>query len=115
MLKQFVLPINVKVSYRAFGSSHKCVRGGIEYRMFTDELFAKLKIDDAFAGFTITLAGDCAVAVGGAKAVLFSSDEEVKIRLPRKTACVFGEELRIVEIGGGDVLVRGKIGGVRFE
>ncbi len=83
--------------------------------MFTDELFAKLKIDDAFAPFTVTMAGDCAVAVSGVKSVLFSSYEEIKIRLSKRTVVLFGTELRIVEIGGGDVLVRGKIGGVRFE
>ena len=49
------------------------------------------------------------------KGVVYSSDEEVRVRLRGGALTVRGEELVIAEIGGGDVLVRGKVKGVELD
>lgn len=83
--------------------------------MFLREALGKLKIDDVFVPFTVTMLGDGGVVASGIKGVVFSSDTEIKMRLARKTLTVRGEELSITEIGGGDVYIRGVVKGVDFD
>lgn len=83
--------------------------------MFYNEALGKLKIDDVFVPYTVTLLGDGGVVASGIKGVVFSSDTEIKMRLARKTLTVRGESLVIAEIGGGDVFVRGDVKGVDFD
>lgn len=105
----------VRFVCRVFVLGHKPLCHGIIYRMFYDEILEKFRIEDAFAPFTVAMFGNTEVVAGGVKAVLFSSAEEVKVRFSKKCAIFRGKDLRIVEIGGGDVLVRGEISEVEFE
>ena len=88
---------------------------GITFNMFWDEVIGKLRTDAALASFSVTVLGRAGVAVSGVKGVVYSSDEEVRVRLRGGALTVRGEELVIAEIGGGDVLVRGKVKGVELD
>lgn len=86
----------------------------IEFNMFIDEIKGKLN-GVRNAAFSVTLIGRGDVCVSGIKNVLSISTEEIKMRLAGGSVAVSGEELVIVEIGGGDALIKGRIGGVSFE
>lgn len=77
--------------------------------MFLDDVISKLGADAAAAAFSVTVLGRCGVAVSGTKGVVFYSDEEVRLRLRSGAVSVRGEELVIAEMGGGDVLIRGRV------
>lgn len=94
---------------------HSAVKCGISFNMFLKEALEKLKIDDAFVPYTVTLFGDGGVALSGIKGIVFASDAEVRVRLGRRTLTVRGEELNIAQIGGGDIFVRGAVKGVEFD
>lgn len=94
---------------------HSAAAHDISFNMFLKEALGKLKMDDAFVPYTVTLFGDGGVALSGIKGVVFSSDTEVRVRLGRRTLTVRGEELIIAQIGGGDIFVRGAVKGVEFD
>lgn len=83
--------------------------------MFWDETLAKLKTDAALMPFTVTVLGNVGVAAAGVKRVLSASADEVKISVKGCVLTVKGEKLVIAEMGGGDILVRGRVTGVGFE
>lgn len=72
-------------------------------------------MEDAFAPYTVTLMGGGHVVVSGVKAVVYSSDSEVRVRCGKGTLTVRGENLAIAEIGGGDAYIRGGVKGVDID
>ena len=95
--------------------SHTNVGFGINCDMFWDETLAKLKTDAALMPFTVTVLGNTGVAAAGVKRVLSASADEVKMSVKGCVLTVRGEKLVIAEMGGGDILVRGRVTGVGFE
>ena len=87
----------------------------ISLNMFVDEIQKKLKIVDDILPFTLTFIGDNSLIACGVKSVILSSEENIKLKLKHKIIDIVGKELNISEIGGGDVYVKGIIGGVNFE
>ncbi len=53
--------------------------------------------------------------VCGVKRVIFSSDKQFKIALNAGKMTIGGTNLKIVEMGGGDVFLEGKIDKIEFE
>lgn len=75
----------------------------------------KLNIKNEILPFTLTMLSRSKMMVSGIKSVMLSGDKELKFRLPSGSVTITGEDLQIVEIGGGDVYVKGNIGGISFE
>lgn len=75
----------------------------------------KFNITNEILPFTLTMLSRSKMMVSGVKSVLLSSENELKFRLTSGSLAVSGESLRIVEIGGGDVYIKGTIGGLQFE
>ena len=82
--------------------------------MFVDELKLKLKIEDV-CSFTVSVFDNKYVSCEGVKNVVFSSDEQVKLRVKKHLVIIEGKGLKIVEIGDGNALILGEIFGVRYE
>lgn len=83
--------------------------------MFKDEVKGKLNIKSELLPFCLTMIGRDKTVVSGVKSVLTSSAESLRLRLLGEVIVIEGEGLCIAEIGGGDVYVKGKVGGVSFE
>lgn len=83
--------------------------------MFFDDVVSKLKADRATAPFVVTLPGSAGAEISGVKRVIFFSSDEVRLAAGKSVLCVRGEGLDIAEMGGGDVLVRGKVKGVDID
>lgn len=83
--------------------------------MFVEEALSRLRIPLELYTYTVTFFGSGAAVVSGIKGVLFISQEEVRVRLRSGTVSLFGEELVVEEIGGGDIYVRGRLKEVRFD
>ena len=83
--------------------------------MFKNELKKKLDIKTEVLPFTLTMLSRSKMMISGVKNVLLSNESSLKFRLHSGSLTVNGTELQIVEIGGGDVYVKGAIGGVQFE
>ena len=83
--------------------------------MFFDDVVSKLRADSATAPFVVTVLGDAGAGISGVKRVIFFSRDEVRLAVGKGALCVRGEELDIAEMGGGDVLVRGKVKGVDID
>lgn len=88
---------------------------GIYFDMFKNELKRKLDIKSEVMPFTLTMLSRSKVMVSGVKNVLSSTETELKLRLLAGSLTVAGSGLQIVEIGGGDVYVKGTVGGLQFE
>lgn len=88
---------------------------GIYFDMFKNELKRKLDIKSEVMPFTLTMLSRSKVMVSGVKNVLSSTETELKLRLLAGSLTVAGSGLHIVEIGGGDVYVKGSVGGLQFE
>lgn len=82
--------------------------------MFVDELKLKLKIEDICA-FSVSVFDNKYVSCEGVKNVVFSSDEQVKLRVKNHVVVIDGKGLKIVEIGDGNTLISGEIVGVQYE
>lgn len=82
--------------------------------MFVDELKLKLKIEDV-CSFTVSVFDNKYVSCEGVKNVVFSSDEQVKLRVKKHLVVIGGKGLKIVEIGEGNALIMGEIFGVQYE
>ena len=72
-------------------------------------------IEDAFAPFTVNIIGNGHVVISGIKSVTFSSASEVCVRFSKGGLKVTGENLLIVQIGGGDAYVKGDVKGVELD
>ena len=83
--------------------------------MFKNEIKKKLDIKSEILPFTLTMLSRSKMMISGVKNVLLSSDSALKFRLSSGSLTVTGSDLQIVEIGGGDVYVKGVVGGVQFE
>lgn len=83
--------------------------------MFKDEIKRKLDIKSEILPFTLTMLSRSKMMISGVKNVMLSSETELKFRLSGGSVIITGDGLQIVEIGGGDVYVKGYIGGVQFE
>ena len=74
-----------------------------------------MNIKDGVFPFTATMLARRKLAVSGVKSVLAYSCSQIRLRLTGETLNITGDELKIEEIGGGDVFVTGEIGGLQFE
>ena len=83
--------------------------------MFKDEVNKKLNIKNEIMPFTLTMLSRSKMTISGVKNVMLSSAESLRFRLNSGSVEIVGEGLQIVEIGGGDVYIKGNIGGVQFE
>lgn len=83
--------------------------------MFKSEMKKKLDIKSEVLPFTLTMLSRSKMMVSGVKNVLSSTGTELKLRLYGSMLSVSGKDLQIVEIGGGDVYVKGFVGGLQFE
>ncbi len=75
----------------------------------------KLDIKSEILPFALTMMSRSKMMISGVKNVMLSDDTQLKFRLANGTVTVVGEKMQIVEIGGGDVYVKGFISGVQFE
>ena len=82
--------------------------------MFFDELKLKLGLGDV-VHFSVTILGRNAVVIEGVKNVVFSNENQLKARVKKCVVSVSGERLKIKEIGDGNILISGVIGGVQYE
>ena len=82
--------------------------------MFFDELKLKLNLEDV-VHFSVTILGRNAVVIEGVKNVVFSNENQLKARVKKCVVSVSGERLKIKEIGDGNILISGVIGGVQYE
>ncbi len=87
----------------------------IKFSVFKDEIKKKLDIKSEVLPFALSMLSRSRLIISGVKSVLSSSAEQMRFRLNSGKIIVQGEELEIVEIGGSDVYVKGKIGGLNFE
>lgn len=78
-------------------------------------MIKKLNVKREILPFTLTMLSRSKMMISGVKNVLSSSENALKFRLASGSLTVMGETLQIVEIGGGDVYVKGLVTGVQFE
>ena len=83
--------------------------------MYRNELLKKFDIKDSLFPFTLTMLSRDKLVISGVKRVLLSDGETLRFQLHGGSLSVSGSALKIVEIGGGDVYVKGEIGGLNFE
>ena len=88
---------------------------GIYSTVFKDEMIKKLNVKREILPFTLTMLSRSKMMISGVKNVMLSDETQLKFRLASGAVTVVGEGLQIVEIGGGDVYIKGFIGGVQFE
>lgn len=88
---------------------------GIYFSVFKDEMIKKLNVKREVLPFTLTMLSRSKMMISGVKNVLSSTEKSLKFRLTSGSLTVIGDELQIVEIGGGDVYVKGLVEGVQFE
>ena len=88
---------------------------GIYFSVFKDEMIKKLNVKREVLPFTLTMLSRSKMMISGVKNVLSSSEKSLKFRLASGSLTVSGDGLQIVEIGGGDVYVKGLVEGVQFE
>ena len=72
------------------------------------EIKSKLGIVDSAMPFVITVLGRGNVVVSGVKTVLLSTPSEIKLRVKSGVISVAGDALEILQIGGGEVYVKGE-------
>lgn len=83
--------------------------------MFINEVVEKFKIEDVACAFSVLVLGKDCVLIEGVRRLVSIKSEEIKIKVKKKTIVVFGLNLNIVEIGGGNLYIKGEIGGINFE
>lgn len=83
--------------------------------MFKNEIRRKLGIKNEMLPFCLNMICRDKMIVSGIKNVLSSSQSQLRLRLNGEVLSVVGEDMQIVEIGGGDIYVKGLIKGVEFE
>lgn len=111
--KENIFSIYLKNKSRKFGVIFKLYF--IKFSVFKDEIKRKLDIKSELLPFTLTMLSRSKLMISGVKSVMLFSDEQLKFRLTSGVVLIDGEELQIVEIGGGDVYVKGLIKEVHFE
>lgn len=83
--------------------------------MFKDEIKKKLKIEDEMFPFALNMLGRGKLVVSGIKRVIAAKDDSVRLKVGSESLSIVGSNLSIVEIGGGDVYVKGEIESIAFE
>lgn len=83
--------------------------------MFIDEVKRKFDLDDVTCGFSLAIFGDECVLIEGVRSLVFVGSDEIKVKVKKHVLSLVGEGLSTVEIGGGNLYVKGKIYGVLFE
>ena len=87
----------------------------ISFSMFLDEIRNKLGACGEILPFTLAMLSRDKLVISGIKSVLSVEEGLVRLRLAGAKVAVSGKDLTIAEIGGGDVYIKGRIGGVNFE
>lgn len=83
--------------------------------MYVDEIKEKLKLEDGNLPFVCTLLGSGNIVVSGVKNVVLTTQNEVKIKVKKGILRVVGEGLWVVQMGGGDMFLKGDISGVEIQ
>ncbi len=83
--------------------------------MFKEEVKKKLDIKNAILPFVLTLFGKNKAVVSGVKNIIFADSNKLKLRISDGLLRIEGSDIEIVEMGGGDLYVKGDITGVGFE
>ncbi len=83
--------------------------------MFKDEIGKKLNILGEMHPFSISIIGKNNLYICGIKSVINTTDTDVNIRLKNGLLHVSGKGFNIVEIGGGDMYIKGEVINVAFE
>lgn len=83
--------------------------------MYKNEILKKFDIKDSVFPFTLTMLARDRLVISGVKRALLLSDEKLRFQLHGCILQVEGKALKIIEMGGGDVYVKGEIGGLSFE
>ncbi len=86
----------------------------IYINMFVDELKLKLNMED-LCQYALSVFDNKYALIEGVKNLVFSSEEQVKVRVKKMMIILEGKELKIKEVGDGNVLVSGEILGVKYE
>ena len=82
--------------------------------MFVEEIKEKLKAGEE-TRFVATILGERGIYVSGVKTVILTSQNETKLSVKKGVLRVLGEELKLSEIGGGDVYIIGEVESVEIE
>ena len=83
--------------------------------MFVDEIAKKLKLTGEVMPFCVTILGHKGAYVSGVKTVVLTEPNTVKLAVKKGVLSVVGAELKIVEIGGGDVYIEGEVESVEIK
>lgn len=83
--------------------------------MFIDEVKRKFDLEDVACKFALSVFGSEYVLIEGVRNLISVDMAMIKANVGKAIVSIFGEELFTVEIGGGNVYVRGKIDGISFE
>ena len=83
--------------------------------MFVKEISEKLGLAGTVLPFSVSILGYESLVISGVKTVILSSPTELKVRVKDGVLKIGGEELSIVEIGSGDLYVKGGILLVEIE
>ncbi len=83
--------------------------------MFVDEVKRKLNLEDVVCSYSVATFGDFGVAIEGVRTVVSVGEYEIKVKVKKAVLSVFGENLKPVEIGGGNLYIKGNINGITFE
>ncbi len=83
--------------------------------MFKDEIGKKLNILGEMHPFSISIIGKDNVYICGIKSILSTTENEINIRLKTGLLHLSGNDLKVLEIGGGDMYIKGEIINVAFE
>lgn len=83
--------------------------------MFKDEVAKKLAIKDEIIPFALNMLGRGKIVVSGVKRIISASDSLIVLKIGGENVRLIGENLSIVEIGGGDLYAVGKIKEISFE
>ena len=83
--------------------------------MFKDEIKRKLNVAGDIFPFTLNMLSRKKTVICGIKRVVSTSDTHIKMRLDSGNMSIDGENLHILEIGGGDMFLEGQVDRIEFE
>ena len=87
----------------------------IQFHMFKDEIKRKLNVAGDIFPFTLNMLSRKKTVICGIKRVVSTSDTHIKMRLDSGNMSIDGENLHILEIGGGDMFLEGQVDKIEFE
>ncbi|MEG2274683.1 MAG: YabP/YqfC family sporulation protein [Clostridia bacterium] len=74
-----------------------------------------MNLENKLFPYAITVLGNDTLYLSGAKTVLLTTPNAIKVRLVSTIVEFLGTELSIVEIGGGDIYIKGRVTNVNFN